>query len=395
MKFLFWLNIGFDRGGPSVHLLQDVIRQALNQGHTVDVILKDTGGTLDKVPLDFLDYEAFGYTLISDADNKKTSFLNRYMSEMSYAWKCKKTFRKKKYDVVFLQSCNAAAFYMRALQCLKCPIVFNVQDIFPQNLMFSNQLPVAKFSYPILSKLQKYAYRKATKIITISDDMKCTLLEQGVDENKVDVVYNWSYSDEPISLEDMDSTAVKNIMMDNGQYNVLYAGNIGKMQNVEIVARAAQRLAEDRSVHFFIIGEGANKSNIVEMTKNLNNITFLPLQPACYAESLYAQANVNIIPLSRGGIFTALPSKTATCLRTKPPILFCIDRNSKFFDLISEQDDIYAVDCDDDLQLANTIALMKDSSAQDCSEKREKLRKMFSKANAEKYIYTLENTASK
>ena len=196
-------------------------------------------------------------------------------------------------------------------------------------------------------------------------------------------------------MEDMDPATVKNIMMDNGKYNVLYAGNIGKMQNVEIVARAAQRLAEDSSIHFFIIGEGSEKNNIVEMTKDLINVTVLPMQPACYAESLYSQANVNIIPLARGGIFTALPSKTAMCLRTKSPLIFCIDRNSKFFDLIFKQDDIYAVDCDDDLQLANKIALMKNSSTQDCSEKREELRKMFSKANAEKYIDTLENAVGK
>ena len=42
MKILFVLSIGFDRGGPSVHLLTDVIESALARGHQCHVVLKKT-----------------------------------------------------------------------------------------------------------------------------------------------------------------------------------------------------------------------------------------------------------------------------------------------------------------------------------------------------------------
>ena len=74
MRFLFWLNIGFDRGGPSVHLLQDVIRHALNDGHSVHLVLKDTGGDIEKVPSEFVERESFSYTLVPDVKSKKTNF---------------------------------------------------------------------------------------------------------------------------------------------------------------------------------------------------------------------------------------------------------------------------------------------------------------------------------
>ena len=42
MKILFVLSIGFDKGGPSVHLLTDVIESALMRGHSCHVVLKKT-----------------------------------------------------------------------------------------------------------------------------------------------------------------------------------------------------------------------------------------------------------------------------------------------------------------------------------------------------------------
>jgi hypothetical protein len=70
------------------------------------------------------------------------------------------------------------------------------------------------------------------------------------------------------------------------------------------------------------------------------------MQAAKYAESVYAQADVNIIPLMPGGIRTALPSKTATVLRTDKPVVFCVDKNSKTEALFSKMKDVYFCDCE-------------------------------------------------
>lgn len=385
MKFLFWLNIGFDRGGPSVHLLQDVIRHALRDGHAVKLILKDTGGSMDKVPLEFVEYEKFSYTLVPNVVTKKTNFFHRYIAEILYARKCKRAFKNNKYDVVFLQSCNAAAFYVKSLRCLKCPIVFNVQDIFPQNLLFSSQLPMEKISYPILNALQKYAYGRVAKIITISDDMKDTLVDQGVDEDKIEVVYNWSYEDSEILLEKISEKNIFNLNMDPDKINVVYAGNIGKMQNVEIIARAARLSKNDESIHYYIIGDGANKIRVSEIVDGLHNVTVLPMQPAIYAESIYAQADINVIPLAKGGIKTALPSKTATIMRTDTKIVFCIEPHSKFGQIVNMDRRVRIADNDNPRSLYSVICDLRDENVADAKRKRGILP-LFSKKNCERYV---------
>ena len=119
------------------------------------------------------------------------------------------------------------------------------------------------------------------------------------------------------------------------------------------------------------------------MTKGIDNITLLPMQPSRYAESIYAQADVNIIPLMPGGIKTALPSKTATVLRTNRPVVFCIDRNSLFSKKFSQAEGVYFSDCRLPDTLEMEIYSVMEKNNRVCS--REQNSFIFQK-NASEYI---------
>ena len=82
-RLLFVLDIGFDRGGPSVHLLQDVIRAGLKNGHEIEVILKNTGGPEPEMPNEFIGCKGFSYTAIKEDDEKKHGFAGRYINEIN------------------------------------------------------------------------------------------------------------------------------------------------------------------------------------------------------------------------------------------------------------------------------------------------------------------------
>lgn len=391
MRLLFVFDIGFDRGGPSVHLLQDVLRAALNNGHDVNVILKNTGGYDSEMPDEFSLNPNFHYTIIKD-DAKKGGFISRYLNEVKYAKRCGDIACKHgRFDAVFLQSNVVAYFYMIKLKKLGCRIVFNVQDIFPYNLKFSGQLPMAGITFPLFRKLQNTAYQKCDAIITISDDMKQTLIEDGVDEKKIEVIYNWSYSDTPISFDNIDPENIFNLHLDHSKFNVVYAGNIGKMQNVEYVAKTAIKMKDNPNVHFYIIGDGTNKAHIEDITRELSNVTMFPMQPSKYAESIYAQADANIIPLMSGGIKTALPSKTPTVLRVNKPIVFCIDASCKFIENFSDLNYIYFADVQKEDSLLNAIMTIIDKNSRQIIsfDPVSSIYSSFSSENSYKYISVL------
>ena len=397
MNVLFVFNIGFDRGGASVHLLTDVIEQTLLRGHSCHVVAKKTTDSKNNGFEELIKKHGDKLTLslIEDVSEKKLSFVKRYFADCKYAVKNKKYYKKGKYDVAFVQSCNVAWLYMGYFRRKKCPTVFNVQDIFPQNLKFSSQLPASKITYPVFCFLQNLAYKKSSKIITISDDMKQTLVEQKISADKIDVVFNWSYGDEDISIDNIPEDRVFDLKTDKNKTNVVYAGNIGKMQNVEIVAETAKLFKDDTSIHYYIIGDGANKHKIENIVEGLQNVTILPMQPSIYAESIYAQADINLIPLAKGGIKTALPSKTATVLRTNKPIIFCIDPDSQFEKTISESPNVKVADNSDPASLYMTICEVRASSTESDNLTDMDVRSMFSKNNASKYVDIMESASHK
>lgn len=329
MKVLFWMFIGFDQHATSEHLLSAVIERLCEQGHSVHIIQKNTGGNLPSIPERLAKYDVTTDVIPYQAADKG-NFIARYLTELKYISACKK-FITSDYDAVFIQSNNVAGFAVKAIRqkLPKAILTFNVQDIFPYNLTFSGSLKKSSPVFKVLAGVQRYGYKHADHVITISEDMKDTLVSDGVKADKVEVVYNWSYQDE--LYKDVDTTTVSH-MFDRNYFNVVYAGNIGVMQNVDILIEAAKLMKDDLGIWFHIIGNGVYKDKLEVRAKEygITNISFWPMQPPELAPAIYSAADVNVIPLVKGVYKTALPSKTATCLACQRPIIFAIGQESKF-----------------------------------------------------------------
>lgn len=296
---------------------------------------------------------------------KKTDFVARYLNVLKNYTHCKSAIkRNSESDAVFLQSTNAAGFAVRlARRYLKsASITYNVQDIFPYNLVYSGNLKKNGLVFRILAAVQRYGYNRADHIITISEDMKDTLVADGIPADKIEVIYNWSYQDE--LYEDLDLSPVAH-MFNQDFFNIVYAGNIGVMQNVEILIEAAKLMKDDKSVWFHIIGNGVYKDKLEVKAKDyaLNNISFWPMQPPQYAPLIYSAADVNVIPLVKDAYRTALPSKTATCLACQKPIIFAIGKDSIFGKIIKEETGCVVTESDKPEELATAIRAVKNNQS--------------------------------
>ena len=354
MKILFWMGGYFDRHTTSEHLLIAIIRSLCENGHSVYVLQKSTGGSLPSIPNELNHYSVTTKTIPYTAADKG-NFVARYLTELKYINACKK-YITSDYDAVFIQSNNVAGFAIRAIRkkLPKAIVTFNVQDIFPYNLAFSGGLKRNSIVFKALAAEQRYGYKHADHVITISEDMKDTLVEDGVDASKVEVVYNWSYQDE--LYEDVDTSPVS-YMISPDYFNVVYAGNIGVMQNVDILIEAAKLMKEDKSVWVHIIGNGVYKEKLEARAKEygISNISFWPMQPPELAPVIYSAADVNVIPLVKDVYRTALPSKTATCLACGQPIIFAIGKDSKFGKKAMDEAGCVVVESDKAEELVDAI----------------------------------------
>ena len=366
MKVLFWMFIGFDQHATSEHLLSAVIEQLCKAGHSVHIIQKYTGGSLPAIPEKLSNYDVTT-DVIQNKPANKSNFIARYIAELKYINSCKKCITSD-YDAVFIQSTNVAKFAVKAIRkkLPKARITFNVQDIFPYNAVFSGMIKNNSLVYKVMASFQRYAYTHSDNVITISEDMKDTLVADGVDASKISVIYNWSYQDEV--YENVDLTKVSH-MFNPDYFNVVYAGNIGVMQNVDIIIEAAKLMKDDNNVWFHIIGNGVYKEKLEVRAEEygLSNISFWPMQSPDLAPAIYSAADVNVIPLVKDVYKTALPSKTATCLACQKPIVFAIGKESSFGKIAKDEAGCSVVDSDNAEELVNALLRYKDNQHKICS----------------------------
>ena len=335
------VSIGsFDTQYSDYHIMRDIILGLLERGHEVNLIQKQYLN-IPQYPQQFDKF--FGKQLqvhnIKFEKKAKADLKARYLADLSYYRQACKWMKENKPDKVFLQSCNTAFFTVfYAKHILKCPLIYNEQDIFPENAYFAGILSESSMIYKVAHVLQKYAYKNATALSTISDDMKSTIVTRyGISEDKVQVIYNWGH-EELKAHSEQDNVFLKKYPKKPGEFRVVYAGNLGKMQNVELILETAALMKDDAGVSFYIVGGGVNEEKLKTFAKEkeLNNVTFVGMQPPEEVADLYAAADVNVIPLQKGLIYAALPSKTADCLIAGKPIITCVDDESEFAKLVEK-----------------------------------------------------------
>ena len=388
MKVLFFLCGSFDRRTPSEHLLTAMIETLYSKGHTVHIIQKNTGGSMPHLPI-VLKNLGVTTAAVPCSTPKKRNFIARYLADLSYVRACRKHISKKDgYSAAFVQSTNVAGAVISLLRKKlgNISITFNVQDVFPYNAVFSGNLSKGGIPFKVLSACQRSGYNKADKIITISEDMADLLVLDGVDRNKISVVYNWSYGDAPYNASQLDMTETKKMFFED-KFNVVYAGNIGIMQNVDLVIEAAVLLKDERDVYFHVIGDGAYKNKLESKVNELGiaNVKFWDMLGSAHAPSIYASASVNVIPLVKDVYKTALPSKTATCFAAGSPIILCIGTESKFAQMAKRETGCLCVESDDAEGLKNAILSVR--QGHDTKRYGEFfVSKLGKKQNSEKYV---------
>ena len=393
MNLLFLLFIDMTKNGPSVHLLNDMIDAAKRRGHSVTVVNK--GFDCLQNTIDCVDKRETRITVAAKLP-KKSNYIERYLSEIKYIFGYKKELKGKKFDAVFLQSNTNAGFHSFWIKhCLKSPFLFNVQDIFPLGAYYEGIIGNGGIAYKVLNAVQKYAYKRASAVITISEDMKKSLKQLGVSENKISVVYNWAFENQ---FDAEDNEYIRKMLFDDGKFNVVYAGNIGMAQNVLLIVKAAEILKNYDDIRFIIIGDGAKKALCQQLAdkENLGNIEFYDMLPQKYSQYIYRNADVNLVTLQKGIYKASLPSKTAVCYSCGRPVIFCIENESNSVDAMVKNSNLaYQSDPRDEIALAKLITEIKNNRFDANNIRVKPYTEIFAPQSAEYYIDELEKIAGR
>ena len=349
MKIAIATPVLFEENSPYNHLFKDIIGGILDAGFELErhAAVRDTDEEAFRLGYS----ERVRYVRYKRNESDHNNIISRYIRDNLTGIREARGIRRSDADLLFEDVCYSSFWPVRAAKKKGMRIVAMVQDVWPDNAVQSSLIKENGILYRYFEAFQRYVYRNADRIICISDDMKDFIARKGIDEDKIKVIYNWGYSDDTVDIPWDKNGFVRKYDIKKGFYAV-YAGNIGKMQNVELVVKAAKKLPE---VDFLIIGDGSNKKITEEMASGLKNVRFFPLQPDELAAHVYSMAGVNIVPLVEGGPKTAMPSKTGIVLSCGRPVIFCFGSDSAFGKKLEQYDAGVSVSATDENELVEAI----------------------------------------
>ena len=190
--------------------------------------------------------------------------------------------------------------------------ILHIQD-FEIDAMFGlieSDPKIKTFVKKLIFYVEKKIYERYDLISTISEGMVHKANQKGIDKKKVILFPNWTELDH-FKNPSKNYELLSKLNIEKEKKVVLYSGNMGEKQGLEIIIEAAKELESNQKVHFLLVGEGSSKNRLIEKAKNnnLKNITFSPLLPYSLLPNLLCMASVHLIIQKRGVADSMLPSK--------------------------------------------------------------------------------------
>ncbi len=202
----------------------------------------------------------------------------------------------------------------------RIPYLFNVADLWPQTAVEMGLLKnraVISFS----EALEKLFYNQSAKILAITAGLQKSLLSRGYPEQKVPLITNGVDCDQFDSDIEPD-TELSSYRPDGGLL-VIYAGTHGLIYSLDTLLEAAQKML-DEPIHFLMIGDGADKTRLVDLAQNmkLTNVTFLPPYQPEDMPSVFRTADVTVVSLRDLPISNAImPVKCFEIMASAIPVI--------------------------------------------------------------------------
>ena len=244
----------------------------------------------------------------------------------------------------------------------RVPFLFQIQDIIPDTAVALGMLRNEKVIH-LASRLEKFVYDKASAIGVISHGFAENLYTKGVSKSKVHYLPNW------IDLDFVKPTDRDNVFrQQNGLFEsdflVMYAGNIGNKQGLETLLDAASILRKDRNIVFFIVGEGARKTALLEKAgkMNLSNLHFLEFQPSELLPQMFSAADILVLTQQASVTDICMPSKLLYNMASATPIVAVVNARSEAAKAIRESNGGLIVEPENPEGLAKAILRLYTSS---------------------------------
>ena len=257
------------------------------------------------------------------------NLIRRSLNYISFAINAaiKVLFLERDYDVVFVYQLSPVTMAIPALVYKKLTntkVYLYCLDLWPESLLAGGIKP-SSIIYKIFLHISKKIYNNVNSI-SVTSLCFIDYFSKVIGLNKADIKYLPQY------VEDIYITVNReNKKTDNSDtINLLFAGNIGKMQSVETIIRAAAELRDEPNIKWHIVGDGSEREKCEKLAKSLgllgNNVIFYGQRPISEMPEFYSKASAFLVTMKDNGFISyTLPGKIQSYMAAGKPIIGAIN----------------------------------------------------------------------
>lgn len=312
---------------PEPFRISDICEEMVRRGHSVTVVTGvpnyPEGVTYPGYEKGQKRHEVLGGVEIHRCFTipRKTGILFRMLNYYSFAISSSLYVRTlpDDFDVVLVNQLSpvmmaqAGVAYSRKF---RKPLAMYCLDLWPESLI-AGGIRRGSAIYRLFHFISRKLYTRMDRIMVTSRMFTDYLNEQfGIPGERIR--YLPQYAEEVF-----ESLSVSK---NRSQYHFTFAGNIGELQNVETVLRAAE-LLEEEPVTFHIVGGGTDLERLRRMAreKRLDNVVFYGRRPLEEMPAFYRMSDAMLITMKADPVLSyTLPGKIQSYMAAGKPIIGAI-----------------------------------------------------------------------
>ncbi|MFQ5644135.1 MAG: glycosyltransferase family 4 protein [Thiogranum sp.] len=226
-----------------------------------------------------------------------------------------------RYDVIFVYASSPLLQAIPALllgRLKRCPVVVWVQDLWPESLAATGYVQ-NRYILAAVRRIVGFIYRHSDLLLVQSRAYLPSV--SALAPGKPVVYYPNSVEEvfcEPAAVEESRIPGL------DADFPVVFAGNIGTVQAVDVIAEAAGLLKEYPGIHFVVVGEGVGRGRLCSevQARGLSNVSVPGRYPVAAMPCIFRKASALLVTLTDDPVFSAtVPSKLQTYMAAGRPVL--------------------------------------------------------------------------
>lgn len=312
---------------PETFRINALCQELVRRGHTVTVVTGYPQYPIGKI------YEGYGFDIPYETSwNGVTicrvkvhprghNLLGMLRNTIDYVVEAGKWVKacQEKFDAVYVFEVSPVTVGLPGVNYKKkfgVPLFFNLQDLWPENVEEVLGIRFAPLTW-LINRIVDKIYTASDRILCTSNGFVENLRRRGVVEQKL--VYWPQFCPEPDLTK-----AQRPEIYPRDTFNIVFAGNLGDAQGLDLMVEAAREL-KGSPIRWFLVGDGRARARLEQKVKDIcvwEEVTFVGRMDASEADRYVHFADCAYLSFQDNKLFNmTLPAKLQTYLACGTPIL--------------------------------------------------------------------------